>query len=154
VPVPQITTLPVKALFKTVTQLMRAEMSKRNIQFQMQMNTDDLFIEADSKLIEQVLINLLTNSMHAVAENNTPEIRLLAYQENNKKIIEVADNGAGIAADKLDKIFIPFFSTKEGGSGIGLSLSKHIMSLHKGNIKVNSQAGLQPGQQTSFYLIF
>ena len=129
---------------------MRAEMGKRNIQFQVQMNTDDLSIEADSKLIEQVLINLLTNSMHAVAENPAPEIRLMAYEENRRKIIEVADNGTGIEADKLDKIFIPFFSTKEGGSGIGLSLSKQIMGLHKGNIKVNSQAGVQ----TSFYLIF
>jgi len=150
VPVPQIVQLSVKSLFETVSQLMRGEMRKRNIRFQIAVTPDDLFIEADSKLIEQVLINLLTNSMHAVAENTEPEIRLLAYKENHRKVIEVSDNGIGIDEDKLDKIFIPFFSTKEGGSGIGLSLSKHIMTLHKGNIKVNSQ----PGQQTSFYLIF
>lgn len=149
IPVPQIELLSVKTLFETVTQLMRGEMRKRNIRFQVDIKSDDLRIEADNKLIEQVLINLLTNSMHAVAENSAPEIKLLVYQENQRKVIEISDNGEGIEEDKLDKIFIPFFSTKEGGSGIGLSLSKHIMTLHKGNIKVNSQPG-----QTSFYLIF
>ncbi len=150
VPVPQIENLSVKSLFESVSQLMRGEMRKRSIHFQVEMATDELAIEADARLIEQVLINLLTNSMQAVAESAAPEIQLLAYQENNRIIIEVSDNGTGIEADKLDEIFIPFFSTKESGSGIGLSLSKHIMSLHKGNIKVNSQ----PGDKTSFYLIF
>src|SRR5690606_19422242 len=107
-------------------------------------------LEADTDLLEQVLINLVVNSIEAVKDRAEPRIVLTAYQANRKTVIKVADNGQGMAQEVLDKIFIPFFSTKKSGSGIGLSLCKQIMMLHKGNIQVHSVEG----QGTSFQLQF
>jgi signal transduction histidine kinase len=102
-------------------------------------------------LLEQVLINLLVNAIEAVKEKTNPKIVLSAYTSNNRKtIIRVADNGSGMPAEILEKIFIPFFSTKKSGSGIGLSLCKQIMMLHKGNIQVQSV----DGEGTAFLLQF
>jgi signal transduction histidine kinase len=111
----------------------------------------DLSLEADTNLLEQVLINLLVNAIEAVREKTNPKIVLSAYLSNNRKtIIRVADNGSGMPAEILEKIFIPFFSTKKSGSGIGLSLCKQIMMLHKGNIQVQSV----DGEGTAFLLQF
>ena len=107
-------------------------------------------MEADVNLVEQMLINLLINAMDAVKERPTPRILLSAYKEGNRYIIKVADNGIGIPEELVDKIFIPFFSTKKSGSGIGLSLCKQIMLLHKGNIQVQSVEG----EGTVFVLTF
>ena len=111
----------------------------------------DLILEADTSLIEQVLINLLVNSIDAVKDQPNPKILLTADTTINKKIIiKVADNGTGMSNDVLDKIFIPFFTTKKSGSGIGLSLCKQIMMLHHGNIHAQSIEG----KGTSFILQF
>ncbi|HNJ93224.1 MAG TPA: ATP-binding protein, partial [Ferruginibacter sp.] len=111
----------------------------------------ELMLEADTGLIEQVLINLVLNAAEAVKEAASPRIQLSAYiTPQNKVVIKVADNGIGIPPDILDKIFIPFFSTRKTGSGIGLSLCKQIMMLHKGTIKVQSV----PGEGTAFSLFF
>ena len=97
---------------------------------------------ADVELIEQVIINLLKNAMEAAREVDNPTIEIrTAKTSEGKTFIEVQDNGKGIPADVLDKIFVPFFTTKKEGSGIGLSLSRQIMRLHKGNIEVNSVMG-------------
>ncbi|MFI5195190.1 MAG: sensor histidine kinase, partial [Chitinophagales bacterium] len=89
--------------------------------------------------IEQVLINLLVNAIEAVKDKPHPRIQLSAFNVSNNKInIKVADNGCGIPAALMDRIFIPFFSTRKNGSGIGLSLSQQILMLHKGNIQVQS----------------
>ncbi|MCY1561768.1 Sporulation kinase D [compost metagenome] len=93
----------------------------------------------------------MVNAMEAVKEASEPRIVLSAYMANNRKtVIKVADNGTGMPAEVLDKIFIPFFSTKKSGSGIGLSLCKQIMMLHKGNIQVQSAEG----EGTAFLLQF
>jgi signal transduction histidine kinase len=111
----------------------------------------DLMLEADTNLIEQVLINLIVNAIEAVKEAPNPHILLSAYvSQNNRTVIKIADNGAGMPEELLDKIFIPFFSTKKTGSGIGLSLCKQIMMLHKGNIQVQSKVG----EGTAFLLQF
>ncbi|MBS1632019.1 MAG: ATP-binding protein, partial [Bacteroidetes bacterium] len=95
--------------------------------------------------------NLMLNAMEAVKEKPEPRIILSAYiSDNNKIIIKVADNGNGMPEELLDKIFIPFFSTKKSGGGIGLSLCKQIMMLHKGNIHVQSVEG----EGTAFLLQF
>jgi signal transduction histidine kinase len=108
-------------------------------------------LEADTNLLEQVLINLVVNAIEAVKEKPHPKIVLSAYLNNNRKtIIRLADNGSGMPAEILEKIFIPFFSTKKSGSGIGLSLCKQIMMLHKGNIQVQSVEG----EGTAFLLQF
>jgi signal transduction histidine kinase len=108
----------------------------------------------DINLIEQVLINLVINAVDAVKTIKQPKITLAAYTSpasGNRPVIKVADNGSGIPEDILDKIFVPFFSTKKNGSGIGLSLCKQIMMLHKGNIQAIS-SGM--GNGTLFTLQF
>jgi signal transduction histidine kinase len=109
-----------------------------------------LSVEVDPSLIEQVLINLVVNAIEALKDRENAMIVLSATSNNNKVAIKVADNGTGIPDDVLENIFIPFFSTKKTGSGIGLSLCKQIMMLHKGNINVHSV----PGQGTAFTLQF
>ena len=99
-------------------------------------------LEADTSLLEQVMINLLVNAIEAVKDKPEPRIILTAYVATNRKtVIKVSDNGNGMPEELIDKIFIPFFSTKKSGSGIGLSLCKQIMMLHKGNIQVQSIEG-------------
>ena len=108
-------------------------------------------LEADTNLIEQVFINLIVNAIEAVKERPETANYLSAYYTtNNKTVIKVADNGTGMPEEMLDKIFIPFFSTKKTGSGIGLSLCKQIMMLHKGTIHVQSKEG----EGTAFMLQF
>jgi signal transduction histidine kinase len=130
---------------------MQPTLEQKNIEIETILKDPDLSLEADTNLLEQVLINLLVNAIEAVREKNNPKIVLSAYLSNNRKtIIRVADNGSGMPAEILEKIFIPFFSTKKSGSGIGLSLCKQIMMLHKGNIQVQSV----DGEGTAFLLQF
>ena len=91
--------------------------------------------------MEQVLINLIKNAVEACGEN--PEILISATSDHPGHIflISVRDNGSGISPDAIDNIFVPFFTTKNGGSGIGLSLSRQIISMHGGSIKVASEPG-------------
>lgn len=86
-----------------------------------------------------MLINLITNAKHALKSTEKPLITISAYSRESEKVIEITDNGTGIDESKIDQIFIPFFSTKENGSGIGLSLSKQIMKKHKGDLTVKSE---------------
>ena len=91
-------------------------------------------------MIEQILINLLLNALQAIESQPFPEIQMKGFlNERGRVVIQVIDSGPGIPAENLEKIFIPFFSTKKGGSGIGLSLSRQIMRLHRGTIHVHSQ---------------
>jgi len=150
VPQPQRQPLLVASLFSSVSLLMRAEFEKRGINFRTQCEPENLTILADQRQLEQVLINLLTNSIQAVAGREKPSVSLWALHRDERTVFEVQDNGSGIAPDKLDQIFVPFFSTKEKGSGIGLSLSRHIMGLHGGSIRVQSR----PNEQTVFTLTF
>jgi nitrogen fixation/metabolism regulation signal transduction histidine kinase len=136
---PNLQKFYVKDLFKTQHRLMLPTLQQKNIELEIILKDPELQLEADINLIEQVLINLLLNAMEAVKETPHPKIILTASQSANGRVaIKVVDNGSGIEDEVLDKIFIPFFSTKKSGSGIGLSLCKQIMMLHKGNIHVQS----------------
>jgi two-component system nitrogen regulation sensor histidine kinase NtrY len=136
---PNLQKFYVKDLFKTQHRLMLPTLQQKNIELELILKDTELQIEADINLIEQVLINLLLNAMEAVKETPNPKIILTANKSENGRIaLKVIDNGSGIEDEVLDKIFIPFFSTKKSGSGIGLSLCKQIMMLHKGNIHVQS----------------
>jgi two-component system, NtrC family, nitrogen regulation sensor histidine kinase NtrY len=129
-----------KDLFDHIDMLMRPEIEQKNIKFERAISPDDLKIKIDQELVEQVLINLLKNSIQALEDSETPHIRLSAYNnEKNSVFISVKDNGPGIDEDAQTKIFIPFYTTKKNGSGIGLSLSKQIMRQHLGNISVKSK---------------
>ena len=141
----------VRDIFENLLQLMQPTLEQKNIEVETILKDTDLVVEADTALLEQVLINLVVNAIEAVKDKEEPRIVLSAFISSNRKIvIKVADNGHGMAEELMDKIFIPFFSTKKSGSGIGLSLCKQIMMLHKGNITVQSKEG----EGTAFQLQF
>jgi two-component system, NtrC family, nitrogen regulation sensor histidine kinase NtrY len=152
----KITTLSLKKifardLFENLHHLMQPTLEQKNIDLDIILKDPDMELEADTNLIEQVLINLLVNAIEAVKEVAVPEISLSAYTTpQGKAIIKVSDNGTGMSPEVVDNIFIPFFTTKKNGSGIGLSLCKQIMLLHKGNIQVQSAEG----EGSSFLLYF
>ncbi len=112
---------------------------------------NELMLYADEALIEQLLINLIKNSMEALVHQENKKIEINATQSGDgNPIVEITDNGIGIPEEELDKVFIPFYSTKENGSGIGLSLARQIMYLHQGSISVQSV----PDKETRFTLKF
>lgn len=138
-----LTKILVRNLFETLNSLMRPTLEKKHIELEIILRDPALAIEADLNLIEQVLINLMVNAVEAVKDRENPRLTLSAeIQSNNKTLVKVMDNGLGMPPELLDKIFIPFFSTRKNGSGIGLSLCKQIMLLHKGNIQVQSSNGI------------
>jgi signal transduction histidine kinase len=148
---PNFQVFSIQELFSRVHKLMQANIRDNKIDFRIGIEPKSLEMTADPELIEQVLINLLLNALHAVQGRGDARIDLGARLDGLGRIlIQVNDNGPGIPEENLDKIFIPFFSTKGGGSGIGLSLSRQIMRLHNGSISVHSE----PGEKTVFTLRF
>ncbi len=149
-PKPKMTMVRVKDLVEKVTQLMKPELKKTNIKFHSACDSEYLTIQADVEMIEQVLINLLKNAIEALAETAGPELQLIGGYEESGVKIEVVDNGPGIIKEALEHIFVPFYTTKRTGSGIGLSLSRQIMQMHNGSITVESE----PYVRTVFTLKF
>lgn len=148
---PNLKKVYVRDLFENLYQLMEPTLEQKNIEMDIVLKDPGLTVEVDPSLIEQVLINLVVNAKEALKDRDEGMIILSAVLNNyNKTVIKVADNGTGIPKDILENIFIPFFSTKKTGSGIGLSLCKQIMMLHKGNINVHSVVG----EGTAFSLQF
>jgi len=151
IPRPNFKIFRVATMFAQAELLLRVQVQNKSILFSASVEPESLELTADPELIEQVLINLLLNAIHAVQEQPEPQVRLQARLDaRGKVVVEVWDNGPGITEEAQDKIFIPFYTTKENGSGIGLSLSKEIMRLHRGNIRVHAK----PGSGTSFLLSF
>jgi signal transduction histidine kinase len=126
---------------------MHTQLAEGSIELLTSVAPGDLQIQADARLMEQVFINLVLNAAYALRGRPQPRIQLRAQAlESGQTHIEVIDNGTGIPDDVLDSIFIPFFTTRSGGTGIGLSLAKQIIHLHGGSIKVQTA----PGQGTAF----
>ena len=151
IPAPKFQAIRLQQLFEQLEVLLQHQFDQHQIQFRKRIDPEDLILFGDQTLIEQVLINLMQNAIQAVEDSVTRVIWVEAFiDESGKIIIEVADSGKGIDEEALPKIFIPFFTTKKKGSGIGLSLSKQIMRRHKGNIQVRSELG----EGTVFKLIF
>jgi len=141
----------VRDLFEDLFTLMQPTLKQKNIELAIILKDPNLNILADFNLLEQVMINLLLNAIEAVKDSSDPRIALHALSSSSGKVlIKVEDNGCGIPDDVLDKVFVPFFSTKKSGSGIGLTLCKQIMLMHDGNIQVQSTLG----SGTVFSLIF
>jgi two-component system, NtrC family, nitrogen regulation sensor histidine kinase NtrY len=133
----------VRDMFENLYQLMHPTLEEKNIELDIILKDPNIQLEADTHLIEQALINLIVNAIDAVKDTKNAKIQLsAAITTNGKTSIKVTDNGMGIPPDILDKVFIPFFSTRKAGSGIGLSLCKQIMMLHKGSIQVQSTEGV------------
>ena len=147
---PNLQKVFIRDLFERLHQLMQPLFEQKNIELEVILKDPGISFLADANLVEQVLINLLTNAMNAVKQVSEPKITLAGLESPQGKVsIRVIDNGAGIPESHLDKIFIPFFSTTNG-SGIGLSLCKQIMMVHNGSIQVQSVEG----KGTSIGLVF
>ena len=138
-------------LFESVLTLLEPTLTQRGIEPDVIIPDTNLTVFADPTLMEQVLINLLTNAMDALRNQPDPALALSAnVNDEGRTVLAVTDNGAGISAERVDEIFVPFFTTKKHGSGIGLSLSRQIMHLHRGSIQVQSVAG----RGSTFSLLF
>ena len=119
--------------------------------FHYEIENEDQRLLMDRSHIEQVLINLLKNALEAVENEEIPYIRLTTHLSSNKRdfIISITDNGKGILPEVMERIFVPFFTTKTSGSGIGLSICKQIVTLHGGTITASSK----PGDKTTFSVV-
>lgn len=151
IPPPDKKPVSLEQLFDNTITLVNTDPASEKITISREVSPPDLEIFADKKQISQVLINLVKNSMEALKTNSEGKIMLKGeLNENGRVRVTVTDSGPGIPGDLMDKIFIPFFTTKESGSGIGLSLSRQIMLLHGGSLKMISE----PGKQTVAVLEF
>lgn len=150
VPQPKLKTIRLQDLLEKVAQFLKPEIRKTKIEFTYSCNSEYLTLQADEELIEQVLINLVKNAVEAVEQTQNPKIELKGMNEGNDIIIQVTDNGPGIIPEAIERIFIPFFTTKKTGSGIGLALSRQIMQMHQGTLTVEST----PEVRTTFTLRF
>ena len=129
-------TVKVRDLFESVCKVMKSELA--GVEVQLQLDSEDLSIRVDAALMEQVLINLITNALTAMSSRDQPMLGLKAFSLDTGIVIQVKDNGTGISEEKLPDIFMPFYSTKEQASGIGLSFVKQVLRIHKASIKVQS----------------
>ena len=151
IPKPKFNIIPVKDIFNNVHLLMEKEIKMNGVECVIDMSSSSLELTADEELIEQVLINLVKNAIHALNNIENAKIIMRAFMDKRGRIaLQVIDNGQGILEEVIDKIFIPFFTTKQEGSGIGLSLSKQIMRMHGGTLTAQSE----PNVKTSFTLRF
>jgi two-component system, NtrC family, nitrogen regulation sensor histidine kinase NtrY len=151
IPKPKIAVIPVKALLEELCMLHRKELMEKKIHLEISVYPEDLTLSGDKNMIEQVIINLLKNAIQSFEEQDDKQISLKAYvNEKSRPVIAVRDNGTGIDPEALEKIFIPFFTTKKTGSGIGLSLSRQIMRQHQGTLTVKSTVG----KGTEFFMRF
>ena len=137
-PAPNFELFNIQEFMEEVLQLMSPQLEKSKVEIELNIVQSRLGLKADRKMIEQVMINLIGNAIYALEDAENPTIKISAKLSENYTIIDVEDNGKGISEDIIPSIFIPFFSTRKNGSGIGLTLSKNIMKLHQGNIAVRS----------------
>ncbi|MBT1687808.1 sensor histidine kinase [Dawidia soli] len=150
IPRPAMGSIHLPTFFDHLSNLLTPDLQRQGITLTTTADDTALTIAGDAALIEQVIINLVSNSTYALQATQQKQISLRAYAGDRHTILEVTDNGKGIPPKEINDIFIPFFSTRKEGMGIGLSLSKQIMSLHGGTIRVQSV----PGQGASFQLYF
>ncbi len=148
VPHPNFEVIDISKLVNEVALLFKNECLR--VKIRLQVNVKPQMLSIDSSLIEQVIINLIKNAKEAVTDVLHAQITITSSIENNQYLLYIQDNGKGMDTELLENIFIPFFTTKKDGSGIGLSLSKQIMVAHRGQILVNSKLG----KGTTFMLIF
>jgi nitrogen fixation/metabolism regulation signal transduction histidine kinase len=150
VPKPDKSPVSVRRLFEKVKLLTQRD-SNNHIAFQWVYTPEDLEFFMDEKQMTQVLVNLIRNAIHSLESSDSGIITITAgIDKNNRKFMQVKDNGPGIPSEVLEQIFVPFFTTKTKGTGIGLSLSRQIVQLHGGILHVHSI----PDQETVFSMKF
>jgi two-component system nitrogen regulation sensor histidine kinase NtrY len=151
IPEPNFSVVRMQELIQHVHTLMKKEAQKKNITLSCSVEPGTIEVQIDEQMIEQVLINLIKNSLQALGGSKDGRIQIRGfYNKRGRPTIQVIDNGQGILDDVIDKIFIPFFTTKRSGSGIGLSLSRQILRLHGGTITAKST----PNEETIFTMTF
>ena len=138
-PKPKKSLFNLKTTIENVLQIFGSEFKSKNIKTFL--NISDINLNADEKMVERVLVNLLTNSMHALSHSEKKEISIETQYLNNRTVIKIQDSGEGINDKIQDKIFLPFFTTRQNGSGIGLTLAKSIMEAHNGYIVYRNVEG-------------
>lgn len=148
-PQPEFQQVNVAKMIERVQNLFKPDLEHRKIRMHV-FSPEMLEVQADPDLIDQILINLVKNAMEALEGQTAPIIRITAAEGESGVTLQIRDNGPGIPDEILENIFVPFYTTKESGSGIGLSLSRQIMRLHRGNLTVQSEVG----EGTSFVLRF
>ncbi|MFZ2905665.1 MAG: ATP-binding protein [Cyclobacteriaceae bacterium] len=151
IPKPKPVTILVCSLFEEIRMLNKTELLEKNIKLEISVEPEDLTLTADKTMTEQVLINLIKNAIQAFEEQEEKSIVLRGYYNDKMRpVISVRDNGTGIDPEALEKIFIPFYTTKKTGSGIGLSLSRQFMRQHQGSLTVKSTVS----KGTEFFMRF
>lgn len=151
IPALHLAEVKISDLLQGIRLLFAAETNNRHIKLSVRVAPESLTVTIDKQLIEQVLINLVMNSIQALEDQKNKQIFMAAFMDYaGRVLIQVTDTGSGISDEIRDKIFVPFFTTREKGSGIGLSLSRQIMRMHKGLISYKSI----PGKETVFSLVF
>ena len=138
-PKPKKSLFNLKTTIENVLKIFGSEFKSKNIKTFL--NISDINLNADEKMVERVLVNLLTNSMHALSHSEKKEISIETQYLNNRTVIKIQDSGEGINDKIQDKIFLPFFTTRQNGSGIGLTLAKSIMEAHNGYIVYRNLEG-------------
>jgi len=141
VPRPHITEFYAVQLLKKVLALELPLLESKNINVKIVADREDLVLHADETQIMQVLVNLIKNAAEATDPEVKGNLKLLISEKNGKAVIDVCNDGRTIPEELLPNIFIPFFTTKESGTGIGLSVSRYIMRLHGGNLKHHTKDG-------------
>jgi signal transduction histidine kinase len=139
IPPPQLQLLDARRLVESVVMLFQPRFTELGIHCQTHFPPHDIVLEGDAAQLEQVLINLIKNAVDALEERENPRIDIhLQRPPSGQVLILIADNGPGIPPEQLEQIFVPFYTTKKDGSGIGLSLSRQIVQMHKGSLDVQS----------------
>lgn len=140
-PAPQPEVIDARQLLSAMADLVRAEAEQAGVVIDVRIETTGLSLRADRQQLEQVVINLLRNALAAVADVDDPTIRLVArLGRSGRPVIEVHDNGDGIPDALRDRVFVPYYSTREGGSGVGLALTRQVMAAHGGTASVSETA--------------
>jgi signal transduction histidine kinase len=139
VPDPRFAEVQVSSALKAVVALLGEVLQP--VAVRVRVHPESLSVQADRDLLDQVLVNLVKNAVDALAGVSEPTLALDGSLARGRVLIRVADNGVGIPETDIDQIFVPFFTTKRSGSGIGLSLSRQIMISHGGDMTVTSEPG-------------
>lgn len=149
VPSPELRVVPVNEIIGPVTTLLQTTATEHGVGLSASIEPPDAEFVADPELVEQALVNLVLNAIEAIDEGGGSRVEVRAFAgSDGRGVIEVADDGPGLEPEVHEKAFVPFFTTKTGGSGIGLTLANRIARLHGGSLSVASE----PSNQTTFTL--
>ena len=147
---PGLREVNIKEVFDKLAVLFDADLKSNNVDASYYVEDHELKIQADPGQLDMMITNLVSNSLFALREHEQAKMWFKCYRSGDEISIEIGDNGCGVAEDDQDQIFLPFFSTRQEGSGLGLSIVRQMMDMHKGSVSFESV----PGQQTTFYLSF